>query len=582
MRTNIQGSRTWWKRCAVLFASQLIILLLIIVTGRLAYVMNDDTTMIAIVSGGYGSPSEYAINLHMLLGYVLKYLFTICNKVNWVTVVFLLSNMLSVLVLDMVFVEEKKDQISFWPSIIVLDLALFLVLSRFTFTVVAYWAGIAGLVGITYISIKGKECKHRVTIGVFAGIAFVFCLLIRAEVIKSLLIVYMVCIIAALLSKKNWTPLFIAVAAVCLMSLSIKSHSIISDLNPVQKEFLSWGETRSAALDCAAVPYDEAKFAEYGITNNQYTAIYNSFNYDFDNIDTDVMEALIELNHPLNKYDFDIMGMLETHFSIWTNLKQLLSYRSVYRIIFASVCLFYLCVGSRKDAFFVLLTWCCTLAAEFVFYFIRRAPYRVLMPTYLLAIVLILLCCNIDPQKESKLSMAGISLKKILMTLTILLACGSVIVYQHSGYTAWKYSETERAVLDYMAENNDKVFLAGDIEVYGIGRADSVWNHPGKRGIWNLIGNWETYSVPYFELMEKQGIQNPYDVLLEAVDNDKILLLTKLGDDFPASRSWILGLVEENYGIAVEFEKVEDISLTSHGDGVNYWVTYKLATKEVQ
>ena len=133
-----------------------------------------------------------------------------------------------------------------------------------------------------------------------------------------------------------------------------------------------------------------------------------------------------------------------------------------------------------------------------------------------------------------------------------------------------------------MAENNDKVFLAGDMEVYGIDRADSVWNHPGKRGIWNLIGNWETYSVPYFELMEKQGIQNPYDVLREAVDNDKILLLTKLGDDFPASRSWILGLVEENYGITVEFEKVESISQTIHRDGVNDWATYKLVTKEVQ
>ena len=582
MKANIQDNKKWWIRCTVLFASQLVILLLMIVTGRLVYVMNDDTTMIAIASGGYGSPSEYVINLHMLLGYVLKYLFTICNKVNWVTVVFLFSDMLSVFVLDMVFVEEKSDKISFWPSIIALDLALFLVLSRFTFTVVAYWAGIAGFVGITYVSIKWKACKHRTVIGIFAVIAFVFCLLIRAETIKSLLIVYMACIIAVWVYKKNWAPLFIAVAAFCLMSLSIKSHFLLSDLNPVQKEFLSWGETRSAATDCAAVPYDEAKFAEYGITYNQYLAIYNVFYYNFDNVDTDVMEALIELNNPLNKYDFDIMGMLKEHFSVWTSLEKLLSYRSVYRIIFASVCLFYLCVGSRKDAVFVLLTWCCTIAAEFVFYFIRRALYRVLMPTYLLAIVLILLCCNIDPQKEFKLSMAGISLKKILMTLTVLLACGSVVVYQHHGYNAWKYSETERAVLDYMAENNDKVFLVGDIEVFGISRADSVWNHPGKRGIWNLIGNWETYSVPYFELMEKQGIQNPYDVLREAVDNDRILLLTKLGDDFPASRSWILDLVEENYGITVEFEKVEDISQTIHRDGVNDWATYKLVTKEVQ
>ena len=125
-----------------------------------------------------------------------------------------------------------------------------------------------------------------------------------------------------------------------------------------------------------------------------------------------------------------------------------------------------------------------------------------------MAVILIVLCCAIDSQKEQKLCSLNISLKKMAVALFVLLACGSIGLYVLRGdYQAWIYSDAHRAVLDYMAENDDKVFLAGDGGVFGLDVADSVWNHPGKRGIWNLIGNWETYSVPYLELMERQGIQ---------------------------------------------------------------------------
>lgn len=570
------GHRKWWLRCAAAFASQLALLAVLILTNRLVYATNDDTTMVAIASGGYGSPSQYTVFFHLIIGYLLKFLFTICNSVNWVTVLFVVSDMFSVLVLDMVFTSAKRENIGFVCAVIVLDLMLLIVLAYFSFTIVAYWAGIAGLIGVTYALMEKTDRHLRSVTGICGGIAFMFCLMIRAETVQSLVIVYASYIVVSLLFKRNWKPLLIAVAAVCCMQVSIKSNLWLNGLNPVQGTYMLWNKARSTAVDCPPVPYEEAAFSEKSITYNQYQAIYGAYYYDFDTVDMESMEALAELNSPQNRYDTDIIGMLKNHFSVWRNLQELLSFTSLYRILFAAILLFYLVFGNRKDYPLLFLTWGSAVAAECLFFFIRRAIYRVVMPGYLMAIALIMLYCSIDPQKEQKLYSLNISIQKITVTLTLLLACNSACVY--SGYQVWASSDAERAVLDYIAENSDTVYMAGDYGVYGIDMADSVWNHPGKRGIWNLIGNWETYSVPYFELMDKQGIQDPYNVLYEAIDNDKILLLTSKGDDYPVQFSWVLGLIEENYHIIAEFEKVEDVPRTDMNNGIFQYTVYKLVT----
>ena len=580
MKVSVMDNRRWWLRCAVAFASQLALLAVLLLADRVVYIEHDDTTNVAIACGAYGTPSPYIVNPHLILGYILKFLFTVCNEVNWYTVLLLTADMFGVLVLDMVFAMSKQKKASFFCVAVVLSLMLFIVLTDFTYTVTAYWAGIAGLIGLTYVFVERTEENHRCLIGIAAGISLGFGLLIRASTMQTLLIVYASLIVTALLRQKNWKPVLIALVVVCLMGIFIMSSIWMNGRNPIQKHYISWEAIRGSAVDCAVVPYDEEVFSERGITYNQYQAIYWQYYFDYDNVDIDTMETLIELNSPQNKYDLDVIGILKNHFSLWRDREQLMRFASLHRILFAAVLLFYLVFGRKKDYPFLFLTWGSTVSAEFVFHFIQRALYRIVMPGYLMGIVLIMLCCSIDFQKEQKLYSLNISIQKIAATLAVLLACASVSLYVwHGEYQAWLYSDTQRAVLDYLAENSDKVFLAGDASVYGIEVSDSIWSHLGKRGIWNLIGNWETYSVPYYELMERHGIQDPDHVLREAIDNDKILLLTRLADDFPVHLHWVLNLVEENYNIKAELEKVEDVSSTDVGNGYITYSVYKLVSK---
>lgn len=111
--------------------------------------------MLDIASGGYGAPSPYIVNIHILLGYLYQFLFTLFPTTNWVTISYLLAYVGSFIALDWVFSSEKYN---FPLSLAVLSSCLIFFLNHFTFTVVAYCACIAG---ILFLTDAAREEKMR-------------------------------------------------------------------------------------------------------------------------------------------------------------------------------------------------------------------------------------------------------------------------------------------------------------------------------------------------------------------------------------------------------------------------------------
>lgn len=559
------------RKTAFLAIGQVAILVIMLLSNRIVYATNDDTTMIALASGGYGSPSPYIINMHIALGYGLKFLFTLWPQINWITVFYLTVYVMGVLALDFTFARRKRG-ISFFVAAVVIDLSFLIVLGYFTFTVLAFWAGIVGFVLLTD-SIKFEQGKCRFWMGFLGFIMTVLAALIRGEAIKSLLIVYSAVIVIEFVLHKNAKPIFLAIVAACLMVCSIQSNTWMMNQNPTQKRFYDWGETRSAALDCQAVPYDEKVFNEKGITQVQYQAIYGAFYYDFDSVNKGVMKTVIELNDPANKYNFDLAGFLKSYFASLTNIY---CFDFFYKLLFGAVLLLYIIYGPREMRLFAFLIWLTVLLNEFVFYFINRPLYRVIMPGYLFATFLLLVYGDIHKKEDS------LRTEAILALLTVVLAFTGCIefTFSYKDYQPWLYSEQRKAVLEYMYDHTDKIYMAGEPGVFSIGVSDSIWNHPERNGGWNLIGNWETYSVPYLELMKSHGVTDPYHILREAINSEDILLLTRLGDSFPERSQWILDLVYELYGVKVDFRHIEDISkVTDKSENptlMEDWMVYQL------
>ena len=189
--------------------------------------------------------------------------------------------------------------------------------------------------------------------------------------------------------------------------------------------------------------------------------IYNSFNHDIDVVSEESLQFLVDMNTPDNKYNFDIAGFIFSHFLLKDNVK---SFDFFYRTLFAVMLLFYFIFGEKRKRVFLLLIWLMTVGTEFIFYFIQRSLYRVVMPNYLMAVLLIVWYCRLEQSLAERLAARGISASKSVLVLTLLLGVigGTLRVSSYSRYTPYLFTEGRQKLLEYVDSNSEKLFLAGD------------------------------------------------------------------------------------------------------------------------
>lgn len=558
----------------LLLGSQIILLFFMIWSDKLLYATNDDTTMVAIAGGGYVTPSEYIVNMHIVAGWLLKGLFTALPGINWVTIFYLFGYLVSFVLLDKIVIEKiAGSPLQFFGKAIILDICFGILMGHFSFTIVAYTAAIAGTTAFIYsFEIRKKSVSLY---SVFGILLIILASLVRAETLKTVIAVILLICIYDIVQNRNIRYLVLEILIVGIMVLSIKSNFMLMNGNPVEEEFLNWGELRSEALDCAAVPYVEESFEKSGISWEEYSACYNAFYYIKDAVSEEKMQKLIELNQTENKYNFDVMGFVKEHFSYITDIG---SYKILCKWIFVCLFLLNMFLGIKRTREKTLLVWLGTVGVEFVYYFIQRSLYRVVMPAYILGSVLLILFSDYDRSKLEAIWKNRINYKKMYIFGCMIFAvvCAAVCI-KGEEYERAAYSDERKKVLDYMEENEDKLFLAGDPAVFSIGICDSVWDYAGKDGNWNLIGNWEIYSVPSNHLMKAYGYSDYNNIAKEAVNNDNMLFLTTYALGFEERAGYILDLYERYYGIRPEFEKVEDICNNQISETAREnWAVYRL------
>lgn len=558
----------------MIFISQIILMLFLLFTNNIVYATNDDTTMVSLAGGGYITPSEYLANIHILLGIILKELFLLAPSINWVTVLYLMSYLLSIFVLD-IFLVIKTNK---YPSLflgysIIFDICFILMICYFTFTVAAYSVSIAGVMCFIYGLSSKNSGIHKSTI--YGGLLLLFSVMLRTDVLLTIFVMMgLLCIYEFVKNKKIR---FITLEFIILMIYigGVQSNLAISNLNPTQAAAIEWGELRSKALDCAIVPYNEESFSKRDMSFADYSALYNAFYYIGDTVSEKNLETLVELNSPNNKYNFDIVAFFKTHFSYITAF---FNYHNLHKWMFYILFIFNLLFGHKKCRTQSVFVYLSTIALEFIYFFIQRNPYRIEMPTYVLAIMLLIFYGNYDKKIFHKIWNKGINYKKIyILSCTVLALIFTILLKNNlSSYNAC-YSDERKKVLNYLENNEDKLFLAGDTAVFSLGVAYSILENPGYRHKWNLIGNWEMYSVPSNNLIHSYGYKNHKNIAYDAVNNESILILTSRDDIFIQWGSYILDLYEQHYGIRPEYKKVTDI--TSNfviNEEYEYWAVYKL------
>mgnify|MGYP004700845311 FL=1 len=557
------------KRLIILTLTQFLVLLILLLTNKIFFATNDDTTMVDIASGGYGKCSPYIINIHIILGIIYSFFFKIFPIVNWVTVSYLATYLIAGFLLNLVFCKIETHFCIVYTMLIA---NFIIVISYFSFTVVAYYAAIAGIISCLY-AIKSNNKKYYI----YGIITILIGVLFRGEVLKSLCVILGLFIISQIGKKNLKRYIYLLVLLVLGMYISIHSNLFIETSNPIEKQHLTWGETRSNALDCAQVPYDEEKFNKVGISYEQYLGMYNAFYYDYNHISTEQFEKLDALNTYDNKFNFDL---IQFGINYINKLRTYNVFSSLYILMFL-ITMIYFCVDSlkknNKREILAVLIWLGVVSTDIIFFVIKRAPYRVVMPNYIFGIYLLIFSLD----DEFKINIKR-NVGKYILNVGLLLLPVITLYWRYEKFDLFPdylISNEREEVLNYLENENDVIFMAGDTRVFSVDVGRSIWDYTARHGYWNIMGNWEIYGEAYYDLMDIYNIEKKDSLLLESINSDKVKIITTYGDDFPEYFSYILSWIKKYYDIDAVFEKTEDISEVTVYDGYyENWSVYRIKT----
>lgn len=109
-----------------------------------------------------------------------------------------------------------------------------------------------------------------------------------------------------------------------------------------------------------------------------------------------MLNDLRDLNTNETKYNVDIIGFIQEHFKYFGIHND---YKLVYKWIFAIIVCIGFAFGTKETRIRTFLIWLSTAGIEFVYYMIQRPLYRIVMPTYILAIVLLLILQEYESKK---------------------------------------------------------------------------------------------------------------------------------------------------------------------------------------
>ena len=531
---------------------QTAILVLMIVKGWLRYGTNDDTTMAAIAGGGYGGiTSPYIVNIHFLIGYVLKTLYGCLNTINWLTITYLMLYGLSFVIIDKSLVAKCHNKQESMATICVTGISLYLMLSFFSFTVVAYALLTAGMLYMW---------DNRLS--PISVICIILAAMIRYDVLNTGIVILGVYGVVRMLCTRSIRCIMkdILLHIACMLGircLSSTSNMWLLNINSSERKFYKWGEMRSRALDCAPVPYNESLFSNHGFSKAAYDACYGAFYYIHDAVDENKMNLLIEWNK--NRYHLHIIGFIKAHFVAYLTS----NFIGIWQGVFVAVILLIMINNDRKARVKAIALYAGILAAEYACYVIQRPLMHVIMPTYVMGSLLgLLIYVDASKQRSQMRDMAIITTLTVTAFITI---CFIPTKYSMTMNTA----DVERLheAREYIESHQDKIYFALDPGVFALSADEDMWKNRYADNRYNLAGNWEIYSVPSDVMFESYGIDgdNPGR---SAPDSDRILFLHSHSEDFDPDDNYIIDLYREYYGETVRFEAIDTLS--------NGWGSYML------
>jgi hypothetical protein len=348
------------------------------------FAINDDPAMMSIASGlSTGEPSEYLIFINIIIGHLLKNLYTAMPGLNWYVILLYLIHFVSLTIILYIFLLNRYS---------VYSLILFLLLFVFTstsfltnlqFTTTAFAAGISGL--LLLLRLKETTVKKSLTLSALAVTMLVTAGLIRGSVFYAMLAIGLPLIIFKAYQQKNLHNL-IALAISALLFLAASNYDSFSyQKDPDWNYYSQYNSLRANLTDYPQYAYDENTKDIYnavGWTENRVN-MFRSWSF----ADRDIF-ALEDLTYIVEHIEAGPVRDISSTFSAFFFGLVLVRHTDLSGFLFTfAVFIMTILVVRREDKQYWYVALLMVTAAAVYLAYGGRLPARVLYP------LLYFLCC---------------------------------------------------------------------------------------------------------------------------------------------------------------------------------------------
>jgi len=459
-----------------------------------------------------GAPEEHLIFINIILGKILKFLYTQTTGINWYSLFLYFTHFASSVTL--LYCLMKREY-SFCRTVFFTFLFLAYevpILMLLQFTTTAFVAGQAGiLLFITSLEARWKKSWGLILISL---LLLAISSLIREHIIYLILILAFPLLLLIFIDLKLYRiPLFGAILLlVCYIEISYDKKYYHDD--PEWKYFSEYSQSRWLLTDTQRMAHTpEWVFRDIGWSENDKKMIsYFSF------ADRDVYSM-----HNL-KYIIDHSKIKIKYFDILKYARFVFKTGRPY-IIFCilNVAMAFVFI-SGKNKKYIFATCLAISGLAFYFFYIRRLPLRVLLPmTFFINVLAFYYTTNIRERFDSLFS----SQRRFRIIVYLFMIVFAVFLVRYIAMLhdmEMNNKRTQAVMKDIMQKlvmQKDKIIVlwGGSLYVEQLSPFSTLQEYKGLNLLW--LGC-STFSPIYWRMLRKYNIENPYKALYQ---NKNMLLV---------------------------------------------------------
>lgn len=517
---------------------------------------NDDAGMSFIVEGIYGEKSAYIVFINVIIGKVLKILYTFIPLIKWYSVFQYGILFSSFTLLGYVILRQGKGKFR---------LLLFTILVPFTFECYVYLqftktAGIAVAVGILtlFFSLRNHANKAVQCLAVMVLVAGSMIRIQSMLMVSSIMFclalsrgwaIYITCgknVEKTLGKLKNYFISF-GIAFLCILVAQGINHKAYES-DEGWKSFLEYNEARYQLLDYGFPDWEENKeeYERLGISEEDITMYQNWTFADPDKLSLSRMRQINELKS-------------KEHLT-WSVLRDFLKdiplrfLKMRFSLIVCTLLIVYLLLYKEKRWGVLVYLFVSFLASYFYFFFMSRyLNINRIDIIYIFSMVCVLI----------ELMGTGVLVKKTSFSYAmggmIALSCINVLAVNNKNKISseqkeselvnqWKYQEFYKLT----TEDVGKLYLENTGSIQN-NLAFNMWQVAPQGMSRNRysLGNWLTASPLSQPILKEYRVRNPFK---DVIDNPHVYLINNAGADTE------LSYIQRNYAPDAKAASVKQIN----------------------